>query len=1087
MHYKIDGNKVNKIIFICFIILCSVFNINRVDAGLWEGSADVIPPGSGWGFGGSRDFERVVIATGYRVTVVNSSGDRVNSENNIINGKGYASISIDYWSDALIDEQERCTKPSVYFLTEKCFIKSPNETNVGSIPSHIRGSQVENVISYIRKKPKTNRNTNDKRLLGLLDSSEGEGEWNKKNQFNFLNINSKCGTSHTDCLSGEYSDKFGNNNYADHAAKYLNDIGVSKTSGVHSDATYQIVAAFLINSRAFNYMTLSDNTSVKSIYNSLFSGFNFNGDKIPKISYGNIDVNYAKEIVAEATKRKFYMLVEPVMAIQLASNWDNTNNPILIGSAADLAHLDILGKAGWGNSDYIMMSALHPVVFTQGNEPIAGIIACPSLDTSHETVNEGVTANKNSCLGVFVFDLVTDFDELLPKCHTKAKDFISTYLASDRSSTAKQTYIDSLATDEDTKDCVDFVMYGPEPKYETTKCNVLDPNNIDLAGGVGEHSEDVCTSYTCQELANIVYDYYKDKPNQIGVDGSDYENRIINVKKEYDERDHTGSEDYNELLTSFWSSDPSLSGPTCGYMRVKSCPVDDVNAKCDSSGKMFSLSDTNKTNECIKLGTAYNNLDESGNPKGGGSEITQSSEDVSSDNNGNCWESVSFDFPGDVTGIKAGTVFIWGTKRSSNGSVDSKVFGTMNVTRKCYLSGKSTITMKWADENIRPTIEVNYKEAIPSDVSQSSYKAKIIKKNLTVTNTKKTINVYNGSGTRIGGNSTGVSENCGGNCNSAAMVDMTASYDIVYGNEFKWSSNKNNKSTELTLIDSDSEHNFYATIGYGLPTTFVTPTGLKGDYYFGSSLDVNDGNGYVYVKVNNVGTCKNGTNDCHFNQYITFAVEDDNDLNNDSIYYRCKYDIINEIFGNEDHDPDPNVTPKGLDVVFRTVQLINKNDCVPNNATGVCTGNTSTINNDLNKAFPGRSGKGRYTNGKKIGRNWLKINTDENKNIKKIFDILDNMVYAQEPAYHIVLDTGKINYIREQNKKYRNGTIDTKKIKSDPYTDNRYFKFDKTNAPDYAYGASEFISDLANRSWIDGDCTSGDTDARAKNGPCRQT
>ena len=192
-----------------------------------------------------------------------------------------------------------------------------------------------------------------------------------------------------------------------------------------------------------------------------------------------------------------------------------------------------------------------------------------------------------------------------------------------------------------------------------------------------------------------------------------------------------------------------------------------------------------------------------------------------------------------------------------------------------------------------------------------------------------------------------------------------------------------------------------------------------------------------------------------------------------SFRYTCPFSTSNTLHDSECFDKDGNKypvgdehckedeTPKGLDVVFRTVQLINVKDCAPDD-TGVCKGDATTINNDLNTAFPGRTGKGRYTNGKKIGSNWLTIDEDENKNTKRIFDILDNMIYAQpDPSYHIVLDTGKINYIREQNKKYRDGTIDTKHIKSDPYTDSRYFKFDKTNATDYATAAQGTKADNA--------------------------
>lgn len=1083
MHFKIN-RKIHIMSMIVFVfVLCNI-DISFVYSGLWEGSTTTYPSTYGWGFGGgSRKYERVAIATGYRITVVQNNGKRVTGDNNIVNGKGYASISIDYWSDALLDAQKSCAMPGFYYLSSKCFFElkdNAGDKSIGTIPSHIRKTYKDDVISYHRKKPKTDRGTADKRLLGPLDSSDAESEWNKKNQFNFLDINAKCG-SHKDCLSGANNDIYANNNYADHVAKYLDEIGVANPDGNHTDEAYKIVAAFLINSRALNYLKLKDNTNVSQIYNKLHSGFDFSSNQIPRISYSSIKVEHAKEIVAEALKRNFYILVEPVMAIQLADNNNNTNNPIMIGTASDLAHLDLLGKAQWGNEDYLMYSALHPIVYTKGTGTIAGINACQDLETSHETINQGKTKESNGCLGVYVFDLKSDFEELGNKCDEKAKKYISEYKSSDRSATAKSKYINKLAADDDTKDCVKFVMYGPEPKYETTYCNILDPNNIDLvldsnknSPGYSGHSTDVCTSYTCQEMANIVYNRYKNS-GQIGVEDSDYEKRILNVKNEYDVKDRRGDKEYNELLTSLWQSQ-GLSGPTCDYLKVKSCPVNNIDAKCKSSGNSFTLSDTDDVSNCIKTGVAYNNLDESGNVKGGGNEISESSIDTI-DGNGKCRETVSFTFPGDETGIKAGTVFTWGTGRSITGQPKAEIFGTMTVERTCYLNGKSSISMKWADNNINPKIALYYKEAIPNSVT--SYTAKKINgTNLNVENIIKEINVYSDeSGTqRIGGNNSGKTVNCGGNCNNAKRVDMKASYDIKYGTSFLWHYNRNINDTSLTLEKSDSENNYYTAIGYGLPTTFVTPTGLKGNYEFGSTITSNDGNGYMYVKVNNVGTCKNSaSNECHFNKSLTFAVTDDNAADKTSIYYKCKFDIENELFGTEDgHDTAPNVPPKGLDVVFRTVQLINKHEYE--------TGNPESIQKELNKAFPGRAGKignGRYSKGI-VGTNWLTIDSNEANNTKRIFDILSNMVYSQQPAYHIVLDTTKINYIRKNNKTYRS-------IMLDPYTDNQRFKFDKTGANIYAYGASDFITVLINKNWLKGECASGDTDFRAKRGACRQS
>ena len=142
------------------------------------------------------------------------------------------------------------------------------------------------------------------------------------------------------------------------------------------------------------------------------------------------------------------------------------------------------------------------------------------------------------------------------------------------------------------------------------------------------------------------------------------------------------------------------------------------------------------------------------------------------------------------------------------------------------------------------------------------------------------------------------------------------------------------------------------------------------------------------------------------------------------------------------------------------------------------------INNDLNTAFPGRTGKGRYTNGKKIGSNWLTIDEDENKNTKRIFDILSNMVYAQEPAYHIVLDTGKINYIRKKNAALRNASPS-----KDPYNYSGEFNCVQSSDSPYGFCSSGFLTELFNKGYLEGDveneCLSRSTPERSK--ACRQS
>ena len=1070
--------RINVLLIICSIIICNLLKID-VSMADWYGSAtEPMSCGEGCsGGGGGSSTQFYMLATGYRVSVLKKNGKPV-----------AGTISVDYWPS---NNKGSCSiNPgyrSISLLTSKCHPDNNDSywLSIGGRHSSITKFDdlwYNYIIGYKTKKPKTNVSENGT-LIGENFISMGN-----ENRWNFVVNDSKkySNQQSADWLDGWYADSSNNNNYAKRALEELFPRVYKSDNKSHDEADYKYIAQLMRNCGYTNISEKRDNASGMSIKD-------------------------AKKIIATATKNEVYLAIEPVMAFQVinqhfvkykgsgwnieynnedGSSWNTkdydyvtTDNdgigdayiryPLFLGTPAEMKYLglDTLGVS-WA---YPRVSYLHPIVYAQSDTPktIAGIKTCKNMSNSSVTMDNA--ANPQSCLGIFIFNIKEGFSD----CSKSAKKYIDTYLKSDRSEKAKNDYIESLSKDKDVSDCISTVMYGPEPKYETTKCNILDPKNLDMFNGYDSSVNDnVCDSYSCQTMANLVYNYYKTKPDQIGVEGSEYETRIADVKKEYDKRDN---KDNNLLMTVNWQNvsfnGKQLTGPTCAYEEIKnkSCPVNNIDAKCKSSGNSFTLSDTNDISNCIKTGVAYNNLDNNGNVKGGGNEISESSEDTI-DNNGNCMETVIFSFPGNVTGIEAGTVFTWGTKRSITGQPKSEIFGTMTVERTCYLSGKSSISMKWADNNINPKIALYYKEAIPSSVT--NYTAKRIDgTNLTVENITKKIDVYTDeSGTkRIGGNSTGKTVNCGNNCNNARRVDMEASYDIKYGSSFLWNYNRNLNDTSLTLEKSDSENNYYTAIGYGLPTSFVTPAGMKGNYKFGSSLTSNDGNGYMYVKVNNVGTCKNSaSNECHFNKYITFALTDDNDTDKSSIYYKCKFDIKNKLFGTEDgHNTDPNVPPKGLDVVFRTVQLINKNV------------SDSEKEAELNKAFPGRSGNGRYTsrdknNNRIVGSNWLKIEKNEADNTKRIFEILSNMVYAQEPAYHIVLDTTKINYIRRNNVYYRS-------VDLDPYTNNQQYKFDKTNSLVYAYGASDFITDLINRNWLDGACVSGDTDARAKRGACRQS
>ena len=1058
MHFKIN-RKTIIIFFICFVFLCSIFINERVNAASAIISAGELPTGSSTAsnscYGCSGGLPSATgLAYGYRVSVVDSSG------------KLYpGSHSYEYWSSGgglgTINNGYK-------------FVENPN-----NYPS----TGIKQLLFYQDILPKT------------LDKSAIKN----------------CTASDSCKYNSEYKEE----------DKLVQKSGYNlvEPKTVSCDNFYSRIAIVpggtngqYAQCRAHNFTRFAKVELEKRVKN-IQNGVDEEESLEAFIKFlKDCNIKGANDQQLLVNVKDYYLLVEPVGAIEKSGK-------TYIGSVNDLYKLGFY----WPISNYLyeLWPYYNPTVYTE--KSLGPIKACDNpLDFDNRGNNLG---GKYGCLGVFVIQLSDII--ITPPCSSVASSYWKSINKGEikvpgqsKATLFKNTIIGKLKNDGAYSD--DYAWLAKFDKYGYTwdslgdllsttcdfNCNAAVRNIFNTSSeekkdiknmiktnskyselrkkmtggntyyyelygeGINVDGKNLCAPVTCNEallgtMSTFVPSIGKRVNNSVELTASQFTSEgqrsvLQGLYNIFNDKD-------------FLNPDNVFSFRYIACKEIDSCyPEMEVDARCVSNGKTFTLYDSNKIDKCIKSGIAYNNKRANGTIAGSGN-INESSVDTI-DGNGKCREKVSFTFPGDETGIKAGTVFTWGTGRSITGQPKTEIFGTMTVERTCYLNGKSSISMKWADNNINPKIALYYKEAIPNSVTSYTSK-KINGTNLNVENIIKEINVYSDeSGTqRIGGNNSGKVVKCGGNCNNAKRVDMKASYDIKYGTSFLWHYNRNINDTSLTLEKSDSENNYYTAIGYGLPTSFVTPTGMKGNYEFGSTVTSNDSNGYMYVKVNNVGTCKNSaSNECHFNKSLTFAVTDDNAADKTSIYYKCKFDIENELFGTEDgDDANPNDPPKGLDVVFRTVQLINKNV------------SDSEKEAELNKAFPGRSGNGRYTsrdknNNRIVGSNWLKIEKNEADNTKRIFEILSNMVYAQEPAYHIVLDTTKINYIRRNNVTYRN-------VDFDPYTSNQRYKFDKTGANIYAYGASDFITELINTNWLDGVCASGDTDARAKRGACRQS
>ena len=663
--------------------------------------------------------------------------------------------------------------------------------------------------------------------------------------------------------------------------------------------------------------------------------------------------------------------------------------------------------------------------------------------------------------------------QVINGCDSAAKKYISSFK---KNKISEAEYLKKLKEDPATTNCMNIVMHGAVPVYE---CDVLNPYYVKLIDGgyTKSHSSNVCTSYRCQEVADAVYSkYYATSPDQIGTKGSEYENTIDTIKNIFQAKDR---KDYNSLDTEVWQMFYP-SGPKCENKDIHCEVTQNVVGNCDENGIKFT--DSSKKidgKECYKAGVSYNV----------GSIIQGSKAQELSNGTCNvyCKETVTFNLPGspkDLTGkdVAAGTVLKWGI----TSKFDSK-FGEMTVTRTCHATGTGcnlNNPMNWTDK-IGTKVSVYFKEST-GDVT-----IRELQTNLSEVKFNGNLPTYTSS--NLSNTSCNSFNGCKSIMNNGGDFTLSAKFTFNYGND---AHNYSDKSTAdgktVTNVSSDSK---YIDIGYGFPTKFTNRPYIFNIYdsehnkYLWGALDTM--RGYLYASIKNIGTKVTGG--YHFDKIIKDTSSSDDSYvvsgNEYSVRYSCPVSVVNPLWDTECFDKDGNKyplgssyckddeKPKGLDVVFRTVQLINKKVYE--------TGNTSAIEDELNKAFPGRTGKGRYTGKDKndnriVGTNWLTIDIDEGNNTKRIFDILSNMVYAQKPAYHIVLNTSKINYIRKNNATYRSSDLD-------PYTDKKRYKFDKANASDYSYGASDFITDLISKNWLDGECASGDNDYRAKKGACRQS
>lgn len=595
------------------------------------------------------------------------------------------------------------------------------------------------------------------------------------------------------------------------------------------------------------------------------------------------------------------------------------------------------------------------------------------------------------------------------------------------------------------------------------KCQQLSPEYL---GNVGilvdkniSENNNLCKKADCDTIVGKINSFYsKDEATK-----SDKYYSIINYLFEKSATIFNSEQrGLNPIIWQFYGDKATCNRtiPPCspGTEPVK------VNCSNGIGNKTFSFKDSSDIEGCIKHKIAYNNriTEAEGVPN-----VIESSKDdhYSSELFGDvyCYEQVDFEFPNGGQTAVAGTVFKWGI----NIDKSDNVFGTMKVTRTCYLSDKfrdgTTKTFDsywvWDDDGkkeIDPTISIKYKQAKNHDLDvfdvntslgirlreYDSYtnpdglgdKNRIIYKKDGTLDTTEIKKIYpdiivdkttdkkyihdTGAGEKNNNPRTitcKTNDDGENTCANIEFITTTATYDIFYKDDLKWFSDKS-LNGELITIGAEGLQPSYTFAGYGLPTSYPNPHNEICKQWGESPMPVNfnNTNGELKIYVSNVGT--NG----HFNNLIesTDLLLDDDNADAENVNYYCDYKIKNKLFDNEydlanPYMCDPSRTPKGIDIVFRTVDLISSKD-------------------DLSKVFPGRSGSGR-----EMGANWDKF-SDES-----IADLLGDNVYNQEPMYEITLDSPTIQTIREWNNNARAKDID-------PYT---YMgESEASDASDDSYG-----------------------------------
>lgn len=717
-----------------------------------------------------------------------------------------------------------------------------------------------------------------------------------------------------------------------------------------------------------------------------------------------------QEVLSSASN--YYLLVEPLAALSRTDIKDNDNYtiwypykqtihgmPIVhVGTVYDLYKMGFYNNVSAYLYDYF--SYINPIIYN--TKKLAGINACTENSNPNAFNNINSNLSSNGCSGAFVVDL----SGMPADCPSQVRAAYAEYQNNKINASNYNSKV-AAACDNDSgcfylkaDNTNGYSVYGIDPssikscdmptcndvaKQKITSTNLILNETIKnlltklLKGNqtLEGPSKDGSVSNMFVYKAGLTANSKLCEPNSCSNILSGIQNNKTLTEEQ--KRGKVGL-----LYNLFKKSGLDVSlldeanyGPDGMDKKVSELTCNGIPDNCtgsstgDCSTGSLTFSDTT-SEECIKYGIAYYDKNKS--------HLQSSKSSTYSSENANvyCKEEVKFELPQGISNhIKAGTMLKWGK------DVESGLFGNMRIIRTCYNDNNSTkikdinsIDTTWSKTDyIKTQIQIKYDD--PTE-------------NYSLTNyidSPKLIGDVAVSGTN-------------------KKFIMTANYEFYYGNNFRWYSDKgdNFKAVNYNETDKKSDNapkENYTEIGYGLPTSFTTPEGtLNGTL-----------NGGLTAVISNIGTYTGSG--YHFDKYVTYNIDDDSKLNN-GVKYSCEFYIENELFGNECYDengkaydggPDyckPNTSPKGLDVVFRTIELINNKE-------------------EISKAFPGMSG-----NGRNMGANWAKVYSVDDE-ATQIFNILSNSIYSREPLYKIKLNVPLIQRIRNYNKTARKNGYD-------PYT-----------------------------------------------------